>query len=108
MQLYALLGQLLVNTTQRVHTCLVNPIDGLGKHADMVHGVTCRFACGQGIKHTLFKTRGGREIQLRADMFNALNSSDYYTVTSKAFSPILNTAAASPYAESFTSSIASS
>ncbi len=39
---------------------------------------------------------GHIRIDPKIDMFNALNSDDYYSVTSTAFSPVLNTAAASP------------
>ena len=39
---------------------------------------------------------GRIRIDPKVDMFNALNSDDYYAVTAATFSPILNTAAADP------------
>ena len=39
---------------------------------------------------------GRLRVDPKIDLFNALNSSDYFTVRSTSFSPILNTAAASP------------
>ena len=39
---------------------------------------------------------GRIRIDPKVDLFNALNSSDYYSVTATTFSPILNPAAADP------------
>ena len=39
---------------------------------------------------------GRIRIDPKIDLFNALNSDDYYTVTATTFSPILNTAASDP------------
>jgi hypothetical protein len=39
---------------------------------------------------------GRLRVDPKIDLFNALNSNDYYSVVSSTFSPILNTAAADP------------